>query len=75
MALCLMKMSWKSSTKPMDELSSQHNSAIYAFEPMTSVESDGETQLINILVVEGQTVAQGDLIGLLPYASPGCHVD
>jgi hypothetical protein len=50
-------------------------SVIYAFEPMTSVESDGETQLANILVVEGQTVAQGDLIGLLPYASPGCHVD
>lgn len=50
-------------------------SAIYAFEPMTAVEADGETQLANILVVEGQSVVQGDLIGLLPYAGPGCHVD
>ena len=50
-------------------------SVIYAFEPMTSVESDGEMQLANILVAKGQTVTQGDLIGLLPYASPGCHVD
>lgn len=50
-------------------------SVIYAFEPMTSVEADGEMQLANILVVEGQSVAQGDLIGLLPRASPGCHVD
>jgi hypothetical protein len=50
-------------------------SVIYAFEPMTSVEADGEAQLANILVVEGQSVVQGDLIGLLPYASPGCHVD
>lgn len=50
-------------------------SVIYAFEPMTSIEADGEMQLANILVVEGQSVAQGDLIGLLPYASPECHVD
>lgn len=50
-------------------------SVIYAFEPMTSAESDGETQLANILVAEGESVAQGDLIGLLPYASPECHVD
>ena len=51
------------------------HSVIYAFEPMTSAASDGENQLANILVEEGQDVAQGELIGLLPYVSPGSHVD
>jgi len=37
----------------------------YGFEPMTNVRSDGETQLANILVSEGQTVSQGDIIGYL----------
>jgi hypothetical protein len=37
----------------------------YAFEPMSNVQSDGETQLNNILVSEGQTVSQGDIIGYL----------
>lgn len=31
-------------------------STIYAFEPMTAIQSDGETQLANILVSEGQVV-------------------
>jgi len=37
----------------------------YAFEPFSSNQSDGETQLANILVSEGQTVSQGDIIGYL----------
>jgi hypothetical protein len=37
----------------------------YAFEPNSSVQSDGETQLANIVVWEGQTVSQGDIIGYL----------
>jgi hypothetical protein len=37
----------------------------YAFEPMTNVQSDGETQLANISVSDGQTVSQGDTIGYL----------
>jgi hypothetical protein len=39
--------------------------AWYAFEPMTTVQSDGETQLANTLVSEGQTVSQGDIIAYL----------
>lgn len=50
-------------------------SAIYAFEPMTAVRSDGERQLENIRVREGQPVDQGDVIGLLSYTGPDCHVD
>jgi hypothetical protein len=50
-------------------------SAIYAFEPMTAVRSDGKRQLENIQVQEGQPVDQGDVIGLLPYTGPDCHVD
>lgn len=37
----------------------------YAFEPNTNVQSGGVTQLANILVSEGQTVSQGDIIGYL----------
>lgn len=50
-------------------------SANYAFEPMTDAPSDGETQLANILVSEGQRVAQGELIGHLLARNEGSHVD
>jgi hypothetical protein len=43
-------------------------SVIYGFEPNSDIQSDGETQLANILVSEGQTVSQGDIIGYL-YAA------
>lgn len=46
----------------------------YGFEPMTTVQSDGETQIANILVSEGQTVTQGDLIGYLFTSGEGSHV-
>ena len=48
---------------------------IYAFEPMTAIHSDGETQLANILVSEGQLVAQGDIIGYLISTGKSSHVD
>jgi len=48
----------------------------YAFEPFSSNQSDGETQLANILVSEGQTVSQGDIIGYLYTAHEEyAHVD
>ncbi len=37
----------------------------YAFEPLTANQADGQTQLDNITVQLGQSVAQGDEIGLL----------
>jgi len=53
-------------------------SVLYAFEPMSADKSDGETQLDNIVVSEGQTVSQGDIIGYLydPVGlGHGAHVD
>ena len=50
-------------------------SAIYAFEPMTAVQPDGETQLANLVVSEGQSVAQRDLIGYLLSTGEASHVD
>jgi len=47
----------------------------YAFEPMTHVQADGQTQLDNIRVIGNQTVAQGDTIGFLHTAGNGAHVD
>lgn len=49
--------------------------SIYAFEPMSTLQSDGETQLDNISVSKGQTVAQGDLVGYLLVTNAGSHVD
>ena len=49
-------------------------SVIYAFEPMTAQESDGQTQLASIPVTEQQAVAQGDIIGYLLFADAGSHV-
>jgi hypothetical protein len=53
-------------------------SVLYAFEPMSADRSDGETQLDNIVVSEGQNVSQGDIIGYLydPVGlGHGAHVD
>ena len=52
-------------------------SMLYAFEPFTANQADGETQLANISVIPGQTVAQGEEIGLLYTAGApgmGAHV-
>lgn len=46
----------------------------YAFEPFSSDETDGEIQLANIVVTEGQTVLQGDIIGYLYKIGDGAHV-
>ena len=46
----------------------------YAFEPMSDQESDADFQLTQLLVSEGQTVAQGDVIGYLLTVGPGAHV-
>lgn len=49
----------------------------YAFEPLTTSQADGQTQLNNISVQPGQLVAQGDEIGLLFTAGAqgmGAHV-
>ncbi len=49
----------------------------YAFEPFTASQADGQTQLDNITVQPGQSVAQGDEIGLLYTAGApgmGAHV-
>jgi len=43
----------------------------YAFEPMTTVQSDGQTQMANILVSVDQTVTQGDPIGYLFSSAVG----
>lgn len=50
----------------------QYNNTIsveYAFEPMSSLQADGQTQLANILVAAGDTVSSGQLIGRLHAAS------
>lgn len=50
--------------------------AHYAFEPISSSESDADLQLSYLTVTEGQTVAQGDLIGYLLVVDPNAaHVD
>lgn len=46
----------------------------YAFEPFSAAQSDGNTQLANILVSVGQNVAQGDVIGNLYTVGSGAHV-
>lgn len=47
----------------------------YVFEPFSSLESDGDFQMDNILVSKGDEVNQGQLIGYLLYRRPGAHVD
>ena len=46
----------------------------YAFEPMSSLQADGQTQLANILVAAGDTVSSGQVIGRLHAAMNGAHV-
>lgn len=46
----------------------------YGFEPMSTVQSDGNTQLANIMVSVGQTLSQGDVIGNLYAVGSGAHV-
>lgn len=44
------------------------------FEPMSTAQTDGQTQLSNITVADGQAVTQGDVIGYLHTAGTGAHV-
>jgi murein DD-endopeptidase MepM/ murein hydrolase activator NlpD len=46
----------------------------YAFEPFSTVQSDGQIQLANMYVSLGQTIAQGTIIGNLYHAAGGAHV-
>ena len=46
----------------------------YIFEPMSTVQTVGQTQLNNITVANGQAVSQGDVIGYLLTAGAGAHV-
>lgn len=46
----------------------------YGFEPMSAVQSDGDTQRANILVSTGQNVSQGDIIGNLYTVGGGAHI-
>jgi len=50
------------------------HAVIYAFEPMTDSEVDRDTQLGEIDVIVGQTVALGDVIGRLLQADQYAHV-
>jgi hypothetical protein len=45
----------------------------YAFEPFTSQQQDGQTQLSNVFVSVGQPVSPGDLIGRLHQVNGGSH--
>lgn len=45
----------------------------YAFEPFTSQQQDGQTQLSNVFVSIGQPVSPGDLIGRLHLVNSGSH--
>lgn len=47
---------------------------LYAFEPFSMSDADGQTQLSNILVTEGDTVSQGDVIAKLFTSGEGSHV-
>jgi len=46
----------------------------YAFEPFSTSQTDGNTQLANISVSMGQIVAQGTVIGNLFTVAPAAHV-
>ncbi len=46
----------------------------YVFEPMSSIQQDGQTQLSNIMVSENQAVSQGDIIGHLYAPNVNAHV-
>ncbi len=46
----------------------------YVFEPMSAVQADGQAQLDNIVVANGQAVSQGDVVGSLLAIGVGAHV-
>jgi hypothetical protein len=46
----------------------------YVFEPMSTVQSNGQMQLANIVVANGQAIAQGDVVGSLLTVGAGAHV-
>lgn len=46
----------------------------YVFRPMSKSRKDGKNQLWNIVVIEGQHVSQGDIIGYLDVAGEGAHM-
>lgn len=58
-------------------VSVQYNSlytVLYIFEPFSDKESDGQTQLQNILVANGRNISAGQLIGKLYAVGNGSHV-
>lgn len=46
----------------------------YIFKPMSNFQTDGQAQFNNIMVVEGQDVNQGDIIGYLNVVGEGAYV-
>ena len=46
----------------------------YIFEPMSNIQTDGQAQLDNIMVVEDQAVSKGEIIGYLNVVGEGAHV-
>jgi len=59
---------------PQDEGYFIPHSIEYVFEPMSANQADGQTQLNNIMVVEGQSVSQGHVIGLLYAPNANSHM-
>jgi|GEM_PF-5733317 len=49
-------------------------SALYAFEPMTTSRADGQTQLAQIVVDQGQSVRSGEALGRLYAPNSNAHV-
>lgn len=47
---------------------------VYTFEPMSTLQSIGQTQLANITVAKGQAVAQNDVIGHLLTEGAGAYL-
>lgn len=46
----------------------------YVFEPTSTVQAAGQTQLDNIRVTQGQSVSQNDIVGYLHTAAAGAHL-
>lgn len=46
----------------------------YIFKPMSNIQTDGQAQLINIMVAEDLDVNQGEIIGYLDVVGEGAHV-
>ncbi len=73
-----VRLFFSSSTLHWDvEVVLRYNStytALYVFEPFRNNKGVGDAQLANIAVTQGQSVAQGDIIGYLHMASVASHV-